>query len=317
MSTILRYPEDSNRHTSSIIFKINTYSNGKSVFNASGETSPVDSMSTALSGSLSRFRSGAINSVMNTFGAEPVASGTTQEWFPQKKRLETIISLYMPHSVTSEYGASYSEIEDAGGLLGSVLKDVGDGKSLGEIAANAGGGAVRKFASELATVGLSAVTDQARALVGKVTRNIENPRKEIVFEGMSIRRFQFSFDFMPRNHTESETVKAIIKLFKLHMHPEVNNSTSSNGMYLTYPNDFDIEFTYRPDPKLIENEKKETVENQYVNRINTCVLEGLSVEYAAGGQWQTFVTGAPTHIRLNLAFKELEPLTREHIEAGF
>ena len=312
MSTILRYPEDSNRHTSSIIFKINTYSNGKSVFNASGETSPSDSLSTALSSSLSRFSNTQITNLASALGTDGL-SNKAQEWFPQKKRLDTIISLYMPHSVTSEYGASYSEIE-AGGLLGSIMKDVADGKSLSEVAGNASSGFARKLASEAATVGLSAVTDNARALVGKVTRNIENPRKEIVFEGMSIRRFQFSFDFMPRNHTESETVKAIIKLFKLHMHPEVNNSTSSNGMYLTYPNDFDIEFTYRPDPKL---SSAETVENQYVNRINTCVLEGLSVEYAAGGQWQTFVTGAPTHIRLNLAFKELEPLTREHIQAGF
>lgn len=312
MSTILRYPEDSNRHTSSIIFKINTYSNGKSVFNASGETSPSDSLSTALSSSLSRFSNTQITNLASALGTDGL-SNKAQEWFPQKKRLDTIISLYMPHSVTSEYGASYSEIE-AGGLLGSIMKDVADGKSLSDVAGNASSGFARKLASEAATVGLSAVTDNARALVGKVTRNIENPRKEIVFEGMSIRRFQFSFDFMPRNHTESETVKAIIKLFKLHMHPEVNNSTTSNGMYLTYPNDFDIEFTYRPDPKL---SSAETVENQYVNRINTCVLEGLNVEYAAGGQWQTFVTGAPTHIRLNLAFKELEPLTREHIQAGF
>lgn len=312
MSTILRYPEDSNRHTSSIIFKINTYSNGKSVFNASGETSPSDSLSTALSSSLSRFSNTQITNLASALGTDGL-SNKAQEWFPQKKRLDTIISLYMPHSVTSEYGASYSEIE-AGGLLGSIMKDVADGKSLSEVAGNAGSGFARKLASEAATVGLSAVTDNARALVGKVTRNIENPRKEIVFEGMSIRRFQFSFDFMPRNHTESETVKEIIKLFKIHMHPEVNNSTTSNGMYLTYPNDFDIEFTYRPDPQL---SSAETVENQYVNRINTCVLEGLNVEYAAGGQWQTFVTGAPTHIRLNLAFKELEPLTREHIQAGF
>lgn len=312
MSTILRYPEDSNRHTSSIIFKINTYSNGKSVFNASGETSPSDSLSTALSSSLSRFSNTQITNLASALGTDGL-SNKAQEWFPQKKRLDTIISLYMPHSVTSEYGASYSEIE-AGGLLGSIMKDVADGKSLSEVAGNASSGFARKLASEAATVGLSAVTDNARALVGKVTRNIENPRKEIVFEGMSIRRFQFSFDFMPRNHTESETVKEIIKLFKIHMHPEVNNSTTSNGMYLTYPNDFDIEFTYRPDPQL---SSAETVENQYVNRINTCVLEGLNVEYAAGGQWQTFVTGAPTHIRLNLAFKELEPLTREHIQAGF
>lgn len=312
MSTILRYPEDSNRHTSSIIFKINTYSNGKSVFNSSGETSPSDSLSTALSSSLSRFSNTQITNLASALGTDGL-SNKAQEWFPQKKRLDTIISLYMPHSVTSEYGASYSEIE-AGGLLGSIMKDVADGKSLSEVAGNAGSGFARKLASEAATVGLSAVTDNARALVGKVTRNIENPRKEIVFEGMSIRRFQFSFDFMPRNHTESETVKEIIKLFKIHMHPEVNNSTTSNGMYLTYPNDFDIEFTYRPDPQL---SSAETVENQYVNRINTCVLEGLNVEYAAGGQWQTFVTGAPTHIRLNLAFKELEPLTREHIQAGF
>lgn len=311
MTTVLRYPEDSKRHTSSIIFKINTYSNGKSVFNASGETAPEDSMSSALSNSLRRGSNSAVQSIGEFFGVGDGANNKAQEWFPQKKRLDKIISLYMPHSVVSEYGASYSEIE-AGGLLGSIMKDVSDGKSVSEALENAGSGFARKLASEAATVGLSAIASDARALVGKVTRNIENPRREVVFEGMTIRRFQFSFDFQPRSETESYTIKSIIQLFKEHMHPEINNSTTSNGMYMTYPNDFDIEFAYRP-----EGASEAAVQNDWVNKINTCVLEGMSVDYTGGGAWQSFYRGAPTHIRLTLAFKELEPLTRAHIQAGY
>lgn len=322
MSTVLRYPSDPYRHTSSIIFKINTYSNS-SGFEFGGESVPDNPLSTGLSERLKRGGSKIVTGLADLVGGTSLTSGASAygekkalDWFPQKKRLETIISLYMPHSVTSSYGADYSEIS-AGGLIGSVISDLADGKNFAENAAN---GLGRKVGSELASVGLDLITDQAKQLVGKVTRNIENPRRELVFNGVSIREFQFNFEFQPRNAGESKDVKQIIHLFKLHMHPDINNTTTSNGMFLTYPNDFDIEFGYRGRTSIdgvSDEDYDTTVENEWLHKIQTCVLTGMSVDYTGGGQWQSFEGGAPTNIRLSLQFRELEPLTRQHIAKGY
>ena len=58
-------------------------------------------------------------------------------------------------------------------------------------------------------------------------------------------------------------------------------------------------------------------ENDYYNRIGTCVLENVSTNYTPGEKVRTFQDGAPTQITMTLQFKETELLTKEKIAMGY
>tara|TARA_B100001996_G_C18487802_1_gene526380 strand:- start:517 stop:789 length:273 start_codon:yes stop_codon:yes gene_type:complete len=90
------------------------------------------------------------------------------------------------------------------------------------------------------------------------------------------------------------------------MAPELQGE---NSRYLTLPSMFDIHYMYRA-------KDGQAYENDYFNRIATCVLTGCNVDYTPG-KIRTFEDGAPTNITMSLAFKETELLTKEKINAGY
>lgn len=127
-----------------------------------------------------------------------------------------------------------------------------------------------------------------------------NPFREQVFRNVQTREFTFEYKFLPRNKTEVDNVQNIIYQFKFHMHPEV----STGGLFYIYPSTFDIAYYY-----------KGKVNNNF-NRISTCVLEDLAVDYGGQG-FNTFASGSPTEINIKLRFRELEVLTKERIAQGY
>jgi hypothetical protein len=128
-----------------------------------------------------------------------------------------------------------------------------------------------------------------------------NPFREVFFEGIDYRKFNFRYKFMPRTLSESKNVLNIITTFKQHMHPEVSRS----GYFYIYPSEFEIEYCYGKQ------------ENKYFNRIAQCALTDMSVEYG-GEQFSSFNNGAPTEINLTLSFRELELVTKNSIlEKGY
>jgi hypothetical protein len=57
-------------------------------------------------------------------------------------------------------------------------------------------------------------------------------------------------------------------------------------------------------------------ENDYYNRIATCVLENCTVDYTPG-KVSSFKDGSPTQINMTLQFKETETLTKDKINQGY
>jgi hypothetical protein len=82
------------------------------------------------------------------------------------------------------------------------------------------------------------------------------------------------------------------------MHPEL----AAGGAFFLYPSEFEIAYYY--------NNK----ENGYFNKIATCALTDLQVDYG-GEQFSSFSNGAPTEINLTLSFRELELITKESIRS--
>jgi hypothetical protein len=97
-------------------------------------------------------------------------------------------------------------------------------------------------------------------------------------------------------------------MFTFHQAPEV--LTSSFGRYLVPPSEFDIQFFYNGQ------------ENPNIPKVSTCVLTGISVDYAPNGfaSYETLLnsperggTGMPVAIRMDLSFKETEIITKQFL----
>ena len=57
-------------------------------------------------------------------------------------------------------------------------------------------------------------------------------------------------------------------------------------------------------------------ENSFYNKIATCVLQSVDVNYTPDGV-KSFGDGAPTQITMDLSFMETEMLTKQKINQGF
>lgn len=219
----------------------------------------------------------------------------------QSRRISKAIMLAISSAPEAKYGVTYEGAE-----LGSLV---------GYLARGAGATDLMKGqpTRELAMIAAMTVAQLPGAVAdlfgGKLgfaeaiqagTAQAPNPFREQIFRNVQNREFMFKYKFLPRTETEARNVRQIIQEFKLHMHPEI----SSGGNFYIYPSTFDIAYYFN------------SSENTNLNKISTCVLEDLAVDYGGQG-FNTFDDGMPTEINLSLKFRELEVLTRERIEKGY
>jgi len=242
----------------------------------------------------------------NSVGAQNVVSEIGSRLTGQKKRIKTAIALHVPNNLSTSYNISYDEddmnmaalVLAAGGGGAALLKAVETGNysnvNAGDMAKSAGAavGSTALQAGNIAGLGGS---------IQKLTGLAPNPRKEQIFKNVSFRKFQFDYEFFPRDAHESQNVLNIIYQFKLHMHPEFKDA---NQFLYIYPSEFDI-FYYN-----------NGVENMNINRHTSCVLTDMTVNYSPQGQFTTFEGGMPTQINVSLSFMELATLTKEKIQDG-
>jgi hypothetical protein len=230
-------------------------------------------------------------------------------------RIKDSIALYLPANVSDNTQAGYQDMQT--GILGVALTDaIGVGgkfadKDYAAVGLTAGK-MTKEFSEEiLKNIGGSFVealtgTEGAVPLANKVFGRAENPFVEVFFNSMQIRSFTYNFNFAPRNEAETAEIQQIIQLFRYHMAPELQGK---NSRYLTLPSEFDIHYMYKA-------ENGNSFENDFYNRIATCVLENVNTNYTPGGV-RSFANGAPTQITMSLTFKETELLTKEKINQGY
>lgn len=222
------------------------------------------------------------------------------------KRMESAIALHVPTDLSISYSANWSPTDMAGMAAAATVGDsIGNAieqltksgitQSAGELS-NAGGAGINYLVSRgLQTQGIG-------EFVGKVSGTAANPKKEQLFRNVDFRTFSFNYQFFPRSKEEAQKVQAIIKTFKLHMHPEFKDA--SHFLY-TYPSEFDIYY--------YQNGQ----ENMNIHRHTSCVLTDMNISYTPQGILSTFEDGMPTQINVQLQFKELALLTKEAIADGY
>ncbi|NBO99970.1 MAG: hypothetical protein EBU90_07545 [Proteobacteria bacterium] len=216
-----------------------------------------------------------------------------------KRRISEVVTLHIEDRPSVKYGVNYQD-KELGALTG-FLAGVGSATKSIEEGLSFGGEAFARIAAEVARIPslIPGVGSRISDLLSVSSRTKTNPFREVLFESVDYRTFNFKYRFFPKDAQESERVQNIIKLFKFHMHPEL----SANKFFYIYPSEFEIVYYYR------------NKVNNYFNRISECALTDMSVEYG-GDQFATFADGAPTEVTLNLTFRELELMTKQTIKNG-
>jgi hypothetical protein len=198
-----------------------------------------------------------------------------------------------------KYSMQY-KTQDFGILAGILGGSSAIESSLGGRLAEMGAGAVASIGNLAKVTGftLGEKAVQAAKLSATVATN---PFREVMFEAIDYRTFEFKYTFLPKSESEMYNVKRIIDLFKLHMHPEL----SGDGLFYVYPSEFEMQYYFRGE------------RNTFLHKISTCVLKTMQVDYGGDGYFSSFYDGAPTDIRLSLQFQEIELLTKERIVKGY
>ena len=132
-----------------------------------------------------------------------------------------------------------------------------------------------------------------------------NNNLELLFKGMNLRSFPYSITFSPRSFKESNVVKAIIRSLKQSMSPKAESFTdSAQGIFLSSPDVFQLE--YRRDGK----------PHPFLNNFKLCALTGMNINYTNAGTYTSYNDGTPVNIRMDLTFKELNPIYAEDYLPG-
>ena len=234
----------------------------------------------------------------------------------KKKKIKAIICLPMPRNITDSQGVQYGEsslnpIEAAGLAAGSELLqgNIDNLKRAFGATLSSANQAIndeqtqRTIAAALSGTAIGALGGNVNAnqLISRASGQILNPNLELLFQGVGIRNFPFQFQFFPRNPHEGLTVMNIIRRLKTEMAPRrtAKDGNSSNGVFIRTPSVFQL--TYM----------KGSSKHPFLNSFLPAVLSDMKVNYSASGAHSTFYDGTPTHIRMDLQFKELNPIFAE------
>jgi hypothetical protein len=219
------------------------------------------------------------------------------------ERTRDTVVLYMPNKITYSNAQTYIELD-----LGGSVKSLAGGSALASTLA----GAEPKNAAMFAAFGLAELANNSKsleALATAVTQVVKNPMLEVMYKGVSLRKFNFSFSLWPRSEKEAFEVQKIIELLKFHQAPEIKNNTG--GFFLIPPSEFDISFMYNGRV------------NENIEPISTCVLTNITVDYTPKGfhayesigsidKPELGGTGMPVGIGLSLSFLETQIITKDN-----
>ena len=232
--------------------------------------------------------------------------------FNNTRRISDAVSIYLPPNVQDSTSATYNDSKTgvAGFLIASgaaALKEGGDAAAITKsIVAGTKGLLGDSAAKAIGGVAELAGAEGVEALTKKAFGNADNPYMEVLFDSMNLRTFTYNFNFAPKSQEEAYEVQKIIQLFRFHMAPELRPGVNR---YLGLPSQFDIHYMFL-------SKSGQTSENNFYNRIATCVLQTCDVNYTPNGV-KSFEDGGPTATTMTLTFKEIELLTKDKIAEGF
>ena len=243
---------------------------------------------------------------------------TSSESLKNKEIILGTIFLPIPESITDSNGVTWGE-DSLNGLAATAL-----GIGLKTITAESGAEAAKALTSgtkeavgsllsddmtiqainsNFAAMAVNALGGKTNAtgILARQTGAILNPNMELLFGGVQLRQFSFSFDFAPRDENESIVIKKIIRAFKKSLNAK-NSSTGENnssGLFIKSPDVFQL--TYKTGAK----------NHQFLHKFKPMALLNIGVNYTGAGTYATYDNTAPVHTKIDLTFQELNPIYSE------
>ena len=200
----------------------------------------------------------------------------------------------------SAYGIEgISSLVGSGNLIEDGKKQIQDliNTTLGAIKSGQGQDLTQAAISSALVSSLGSNVD-AQSILSRATGQVLNPNLELLFNGVTLRNFQFNFDFSPRSPEEGQEVRQIIRLFKKHMSAK-STATTGNGLLIKSPEVFQLTF------------KSGSSDHPFLFKMKPTALTNIDVNYNASGPYATYKDGTPVHMSMNLIFKELSPIYAE------
>ena len=230
----------------------------------------------------------------------------------------------IPQNISDTISASWGEdsinaIEAAGLAFGNEVQENGVAtaaqkaqeflkKQVSSFADNSGAQkALMNAISAQAVAGLGGNVS-ATGLISRATGMVMNNNLELLFQGVTLRSFPFTFDLAPRSKEEAQEILQIIRILKKEMTARYNaakvgGDTSEVGLFISSPSIFQL--TYKSGPK----------KHPFLHTFKPCALTGCAVNYTASGTYATYDDGSPVHMQLTLEFKELNPIYSEDYDS--
>lgn len=224
---------------------------------------------------------------------------------PRKKREGTLLTaekgteiyIYVPNVANNSPTVSYKTQD-----FGNVARGLLEGNSL------FGDGNVMKGLGQEVSEGLQKMINAvALSTINFKDQQIFNPQQEIMFDGMSFRTFDMSFQFRPNSKEEAQVINDMIWTFKTAMLPDTFGGTSSISQaefsenYFNVPNGVEISWEGDIAKKL--------------DGFLPSFITGCNVKYNNGGKMETFEDGQPLIIDMDLSFQEGVLLTQGNYQS--
>ena len=177
-------------------------------------------------------------------------------------------------------------------------------------------------------------TGQLGSLAAQGAGVFVNPQMQLLYKGIALRTFQLEFLMTPKSPAEAKTIQNVCDTLTFYSLPgKAGGQVGKSGQFLTPPQIFSIDFKFLGGG-LISNIFNTALTNSglgFLNeaststissanpaklfKINDCVLEDVSVDYAPNG-WSAYKDGYPVQTRLTLQFKEMTMLTKDQFKGS-
>jgi hypothetical protein len=160
-------------------------------------------------------------------------------------------------------------------------------------------GLAKSALTGLAAAARSLAPGEIGGAVDLALGNIVNPHVALLFQGVNMKQFTFTWKFAPASRAESDTLKDIINKIKSKVYPRT--SSTENNFFLTFPHEVDLFYVGS---------------NDYMHYFKRCACQDITVDYQVEGPAFMAGTGAPAFVNISMQFMETEIWTGDEFDSS-
>ena len=143
------------------------------------------------------------------------------------------------------------------------------------------------------------------SIISRTTGQVLNNNLELLFNGVNLRTFPYSITFSPRNPDEADVVKKIIRALKMSMSAKAGEfNQNAQGLFIKSPDLFQLQYL------------RDGNDHPFLNNFKLCALTGMNINYTNAGTYTSYSDGTPVNIRMDVVFKEINPVYAEDYLPG-